>query len=317
MNSRGILLPSSTSTSTVPTILLPPPVKQLPYLPCTITWTPDMVVPNFYNYKDVFPYLQPLLEAVPGITQEMLRLTSSINDLSFPSSVIRTEEENKRIPSNSSGTATTSSVWHDWPETSLFRPDHGHEWKVVPICYTFPADDPSKTVWLDSPAVNACPYTVAWLKSIPGIRTALFSRLGCNTSLTSHTGWAALSNHVLRCHLPLIVPGKGGGSIPPLHSSNSNNNSNNNNSSSNSGTVLSDTNESYCCGVVVNDEIQYHQVGNMLVFDDSKVHAAFNHHTTEPRIVLIFDIERPKQVAPGSATGETTVELEGFMKQFH
>ena len=38
------------------------------------------------------------------------------------------------------------------------------------------------------------------------MRTALFSRLEPNTTLGAHTGWADLANHVLRLHIPLVVP---------------------------------------------------------------------------------------------------------------
>jgi Aspartyl/Asparaginyl beta-hydroxylase len=41
---------------------------------------------------------------------------------------------------------------------------------------------------------------------LPTARTALFSRLGAGTRISSHRGWAELANHVLRCHLSLVVP---------------------------------------------------------------------------------------------------------------
>jgi hypothetical protein len=57
--------------------------------------------------------------------------------------------------------------------------------QVFPFCYTFPGNDPSKTEWVDT-SMAQCPLTTAVLKSIPGLRTALFSRLGPHTVLGTH-----------------------------------------------------------------------------------------------------------------------------------
>lgn len=59
----------------------------------------------------------------------------------------------------------------------------GHDWTVFPFLHTFPAYDPSKSVWVDS-TCSYCPRTAALLKSLPGIRTALFSRLGPGTAVS-------------------------------------------------------------------------------------------------------------------------------------
>ena len=58
---------------------------------------------------------------------------------------------------------------------------------------------------LGSRCCKACPQTYDLLRQIPNIRTALFSRLGPQTTLSNHRGWADLSNHVLRIHLPLLL----------------------------------------------------------------------------------------------------------------
>lgn len=60
-------------------------------------------------------------------------------------------------------------------------------------------------------------------------------------------GWGILANHVLRVHLPLIVP-----------------------------TI----NGTECCALVCEKQPQYHKVGDFVVFDDSKMHYAFNGHKT-------------------------------------
>ena len=95
--------------------------------------------------------------------------------------------------------------WHPWPETSLYKVQEGEEWRVFPFVHTFPAYDPSATQWV-KPNCAQCPETVKILKSIPSIRTALYSRMGPGTRLSPHQGWAALSNHVLRTHLALAIP---------------------------------------------------------------------------------------------------------------
>lgn len=122
----------------------------------------------------------------------------------------------------------------------------------------------------------------ALLRKIPGIRTALFSNMGPKTALTPHSGWALLSNHVLRLHLPLYVPDE----------------------------------DARPCGLVVDEEVRYHKVGNLIVFDDSKAHMAFNNHATESRYVLIFDIARPEGLPKGTATGDATAELTGLIDYF-
>ena len=70
--------------------------------------------------------------------------------------------------------------------------------------YTFPANDPSATVWVEREC-SRLPLATRLLRAIPGVRTALFSRLGPGTRLAPHRGWASLANHVLRCHLVRAV----------------------------------------------------------------------------------------------------------------
>jgi aspartyl/asparaginyl beta-hydroxylase (cupin superfamily) len=70
------------------------------------------------------------------------------------------------------------------------------------------------------------------------------------------------------------------------------------------------------CGVIVEDEVRWHAAGELIVFDDSKHHLAFNNHPTRDRYVLIFDVLRPPGLPVGTATGSTTDELEGFISYF-
>lgn len=105
-----------------------------------------------------------------------------------------------------------------------------------------------------------------------------------------------------------------------------------------------------CCGLWVDGEEQYHAEGNILVFDDSKKHLAFNRKArvcndsgmeededgsnslaclsveeqTEietdrdktDRIVLIIDIMRPDYMPLGNVEGGHTPELDEFISQF-
>merc|ERR1712008_292070 len=94
----------------------------------------------------------------------------------------------------------------------------------------------------------------------------------------AQTGWADLANHVVRVHLPLIVP-RGGN-----------------------------------CGLWVDGCVEYQEEGEIVIFDDSKVHRAFN-YTDEERVVLILDLERPEGLPRGGAMGGHTEELDEFIAQ--
>ena len=69
-----------------------------------------------------------------------------------------------------------------------------------------------------------------------------------------------------------------------------------------------------CCGTWVDG-----CVGNsneIVVFDDSKTHRAFNYAPTQERIVLIVDVVRPKELPEGTATGGHSDELDEFIQHF-
>lgn len=166
--------------------------------------------------------------------------------------------------------------WTPWPEKNLYQIDK--KWTVFPLLHTFPGNDASKSVWLEG-YTKSVPKTTALLKKVKGIRTALFSNMGPKTQLKAHQGWAELSNHVLRLHLPLIVPQKNS------------------------------------CGLCVRGEIKYHEKGTIICFDDSKDHLAFN-FTKEDRVVLIFDIERPAHLPKGTAFAGKTKDLEKMIELF-
>ena len=50
----------------------------------------------------------------------------------------------------------------------------------------------------------------------------------------------------------------------------------------------------------------------IIVFDDSKLHYAQNNGSKD-RIILILDIDRPKNVKIGTSTVEDTAELNNFI----
>jgi hypothetical protein len=101
--------------------------------------------------------------------------------------------------------------WTAWPEKNHYS-SNGDEnnpyaaWTVFPLCHTFPANDVSQRKFINTTCAFV-PQTTSLLKAIgPKLRTALFSRLDKRTTLGAHRGWSDLANHVLRVHIPLVVP---------------------------------------------------------------------------------------------------------------
>jgi|TARA_B110000208_G_C11657956_1_gene390521 ornithine lipid ester-linked acyl 2-hydroxylase len=206
---------------------------------------------NYYPWEDIYGHVSELHELVANYE------------------VIRDEM------------AQIGTKWCPWPETNLYE-GQGEEWKVVPFVHTFPGNDENASIWMEK-FCKLCPKTVALLKQIPGIRTALLSRMGPQTRLSAHRGWADLANHVLRCHLSLNIPGVKG---------------------------------DHKCGLWVRGEKRYHVNGELICFDDSKLHKAFNNHSTEMRSVLIFDLYRPDDLPRGTARKGHTDQLDDFIAYF-
>lgn len=168
------------------------------------------------------------------------------------------------------------SVKHyDWPEKYLYKKEKGHDWKVVPL-YGF-------GIWNKQYNENF-PETIKMLKEIPGLRTAIFSRLGPKTKLNKHQGWATLANEVLRCHMGIVVPDPG-------------------------------VNEETRSGIEVEDEFRQIKKGKWMVFDDSKMHIGVN-DSDEIRVALLLDIERPWWVKDGRSKVKKTPELESVIVDF-
>ncbi|OQR92011.1 hypothetical protein THRCLA_08819 [Thraustotheca clavata] len=218
----------------------------------------DSANPSYYDYKEIYPQLELLRSNYTTIQKEALK-------------------------------AQLSHDWPNWPEDHYIGEDG--EWRVFPLCYTFPAWDASKTTWVSGTCVQ-CPNTVALLKQIPGIRTALFSKLGPQTTLGAHRGWADLANDILRCHVGLDVP-QFDANIPEA------------------------TDEEASCCIVVSGESRAQANGRVFVFDDSKIHYAFNHHPSKSRCILILDLYRPDHLPRGMARGGHTDELDDFIEQYN
>lgn len=99
-----------------------------------------------------------------------------------------------------------------------------------------------------------CPKTAELIYNIPEIMSCDYSYLKANTKILPHKGYSRM---VLRCHLPLIVPN---GDL---------------------------------CGLKVGTETRYWKEGELLIFDDSFEHEAWN-DSNKDRVVLMFDIPNPR-----------------------
>lgn len=110
--------------------------------------------------------------------------------------------------------------------------------------------------WYDQPhpsAATLCPRTIEILQRIPSVKAAMFAMLPANGSLNPHRDPFAGS---LRYHLGLITP-----------------------------------NDDRCAIVVDGIPYAWHD-GEDVVFDETYLHHAAN-RTTQDRIILFCDIERP------------------------
>ncbi|MCB9766171.1 MAG: aspartyl/asparaginyl beta-hydroxylase domain-containing protein [Alphaproteobacteria bacterium] len=133
--------------------------------------------------------------------------------------------------------------WFPWVENDLY--DSDVDWQILPI-YGFDK--------LNVDAARALPRTCAALAQVPGLRTALFSRISPMGALNPHLGPPLHSNFVLRAQLGVDVPGE--------------------------------------AGVVCDGEERLVEEGRVLMFDDLLLHTGFN-RADRPRTVLICDVDRP------------------------
>tara|TARA_A100001015_G_scaffold288890_1_gene360203 strand:+ start:165 stop:1298 length:1134 start_codon:yes stop_codon:yes gene_type:complete len=121
---------------------------------------------------------------------------------------------------------------------------------------------------------DRCPKTVALLDSIDNLYGhCFFSTLAPKTHITKHHG---PTNKKLRVHLPLIVP---------------NDDDDGTNKDGDTDTTTKSNKKS--CRLRVGDDIINVTEGKCYIFDDSLEHEAWNDHSNQARIVLIFDIWHP------------------------
>ena len=192
--------------------------------------------------------------------------------------------------------AQTIPQWTAWPEKNHYA---GKVWSVFPLCYTFPANDLTQRKFIDKMCVHV-PETTKLLHGLgPALRTALYSRLDSRAKLGVHTGWSDLANHVLRVHIPLVVPGSQRSQRSTSADSNTN----------------KDSFSRGLCGTWVDGCVETHDEGSIIIFDDSKVHRAFN-YSEEERIVLIIDLARPRNLPEGTASGGHSDDLDAFINGF-
>jgi Aspartyl/Asparaginyl beta-hydroxylase len=233
-----------------------------------------LVGPPFFDALAEYPELQIVLDHLGDIREEAQTIsqwTAWPEEQHYSAGTDDDDDDDSGANDNGDGSATKSVPW-----------------TVFPLCYCFPADDESKRAWV--PVMSrAVPRTTTLLQrpELRRLRTALFSRLAPGARLFAHTGWSDLANHVLRVHVPVLLP-----PASTVHS----------------------RPERSLCGLWVDGVVQTLAPNELVCFDDSKMHWAFN-YDAEERVVLILDFERPADVPPGTATGGHTEELDRFILQ--
>ena len=102
-------------------------------------------------------------------------------------------------------------------------------------------------------ALGRGPRTAKFIHDIDQMISCDFSWLPGKTHILPHKGYTRM---VLRCHLPLIVP------------------------------------DGELCRIRVGDEVRKWKEGELIIFDDSFEHEAWN-DSKQDRVVLMFDIPNP------------------------
>ena len=173
--------------------------------------------------------------------------------------------------------------WFDWVEKDLYkRETKDGDWKIIPF-YGF-------NIWVEDNC-KKCPEFTKFLKSIPNLKVAILSKMGSNTVLSEHRGWANLSNYVLRCHFGLNIPDNCYVSVGDYQK----------NKPKKSENIIR--------------EVKKYEQDKWIIFDDSKFHYTWNKGNKD-RIVLILDIDRPKNIKRGNAIKGDTKELTELLKTF-
>ncbi len=148
--------------------------------------------------------------------------------------------------------STPAAAWFGWPQEELWKFD-AQAWDVLPFLgfgHKLVAN------------MDRFPKLSQLLARIPGLRTAIFSRVGPRTRIAQHRGPFLLSSQILRCHFGITAPPRS--------------------------------------GVCVNGVRVEQPVGDWVVFDDVLPHSGFNDADTGDKIVLLLDLKRPEHLRPAS-----------------
>ena len=141
--------------------------------------------------------------------------------------------------------STEARNWFEWPQEELWKRP-GQSWDVLPLVGFGRKMHGNLSLF---------PELAELLLKMPGLRTAIFSRVGPGTTIKPHRGPFLLSSHILRCHFGISAPVKS--------------------------------------GVWVRGEFRQQEVGEWIVFDDLCMHSGLNEHASEPKVVLLVDLKRP------------------------
>ncbi len=127
------------------------------------------------------------------------------------------------------------------------------------------------------PNCARCPETSRLLDAVPGLTGAWFSILAPGKHIPGHKG---ITKAMIRAHLPLKVP-----------------------------------RERERCRMQVADEMVVWEEGKIVLFDDSSRHEVWN-DTSEERVVLIFDFQRPMGVLGRAASHvlQTVLRLSPYAR---
>ena len=166
--------------------------------------------------------------------------------------------------------------WKNWPEKNLYNKNNKGTWKIYPF-YAF-------GIWANKNC-NECPILSKYLKSINGLKLATLSCLSPGMKIEPHCGWGYHSNHVIRCHYGLLIPN--GCYI-----------------------LVGNTKEEMYNGKKV-----HHKKFEWFCFDDSKWHSAENTSDSD-RIILILDMERPKNIRKGISDIKISKELDEIVEYY-
>jgi len=171
---------------------------------------------------------------------------------------------------------------HPWPEPNLFeRVDpktkerkEGEGWNVFGL-YAFGKKHVTNC--------EKCPITAKVVENLPyKVTTAAFSLLTPNSHIVPHTGYVGYSDRVFRCHLGLIVPPKKKRSENRIFDPQPFD-------------IFSPVYEN--CRLRAANKWWDWEDGELLVFDDTLTHEAWN-YTDMTRVILLLDFERPPEYMP-------------------